>query len=136
YAQSDKDEALFLAWANGLEKIIGKLNAGKYLNYLAFSKNFFSDNALYYSDAIVWTSTSSSFEFGFDSLAFLKVGKGDLVCKTRSDNSFIINTEGTLYPTEYKFVGKEGKVLWTRTGLEEKEANAMLKNYLINIKTS
>lgn len=136
FENSDKSENIFEAWVSSLDKIVPKISTGKFLNYLSFTKHFFADNALYYSDAIVWSTTANQFEFGYDSLAYLKVGVGDIKCKSRSDSSLIIETQGILYPTENRFEGKGGKVLWVRTGLAEKEANAVLSKYLINVKSS
>lgn len=136
YGESNKEQDVFIAWLKGLGKIIPKISTGKYMNYLSFSKYFFKENALYFSDAVVWTTTSSNFEFGYDSLAYLKVGRGDLKCSTRRDSSIIIGTEGILYPTETRFEGKNGKVLWERAGLSEKDASAELSRYKINIKST
>lgn len=136
YGESDKQADVFIAWLSGLDKIIPKISTGKYQNYLSFSKQFFTENALYFSDAVVWRTTTSEFEFGYDSLAYLKIGKGDLICKTRSDSTFILGTSGILYPTETRFEGLGGKVLWLRAGLSENEANAQLKKYQINVKST
>jgi len=136
WSEANKSAEQFNGWHEGLGKCITKLTTGKFDQYLQTSEDLFSSNALYKSEAISWIMSRSDFTFAFDSIPKVIFETGDLKAVARYDSSHILMTSGVLYPTSYKFYGKSGKILWTRTGLTEEQANAKLKNYELSVKST
>jgi len=136
FDQGGKSIQQFNDWHVTLEKTIPKLTAGKFDQYLLFSEDLFRDNALYKSDAISWYSQRGDFTFSFDSIPKVTFGVTVIRGITRSDSTIIAQTSGVLFPTIYEFYGKKGKVLWTRAGLTEAQANAQLQTYTLPVKTT
>jgi hypothetical protein len=136
FANSDKTTQQFNDWNMTVEKYIPKATAGKFAQYITTCENLFSKNALYASEAVVWSVNSSQFKFEFDSLPKVIFPVTDLKGVTRADSTIISNTSGILFPTNYVFYGKDGKLLWSRVNLKENEANAKLKTYQLTVKTT
>ncbi|MFN5318569.1 MAG: hypothetical protein ACK5CY_06990 [Bacteroidia bacterium] len=136
WSEANKSAEQFNGWHEGLGKCITKLTTGKFDQYLQTSEDLFSSNALYKSEAISWIMSRSDFTFAFDSIPKVIFETGDLKAVARYDSSHILMTSGVLYPTSFKFYGKSGKILWTRTGLTEEQANAKLKNYELSVKST
>jgi hypothetical protein len=131
FQEGGKSDQQFTDWHATLTKAIPKLSSGKYDQYLNFSEDLFRNNALYKSDAISWFVGTSDFVFSFDSIPKITIPLTDLRGITRADSTYIFGTSGVLAPTEFKFYGKKGRLLWSRVGLKEEEANAQLNNYIL-----
>ncbi len=136
FNEGGKSGQQFSDWHVTLAKAIPKLSSGKYDQYLNFSEDLFRNNALYKSDAISWFVGTSDFVFSFDSIPKITIPLTDLRGITRADSTFIFGTSGILAPTEFKFYGKKGRLLWSRVGLKEEEANAQLNHYILPTKTT
>ncbi len=136
FDQGSKSIQQFNDWHSTLDKTIPKLTAGKFDQYLQTSEDLFRSNALYKSDAVSWYSERSDFTFSFDSIPKVTFGVTNIRGITRADSTIITTTSGVLFPTVYEFHGVNGKILWTRAGLKEAEANAQLKNYVLPVKTT
>ena len=136
YGESGKSADLFNAWNTQVNQLIPKITAGKFDQYLVTSENLLRYNAFYKSEAVAWYSGTTDFTFGYDSLPFITIPVTNIRGVTRNDSTTIFNTSGIFYPTEYRFLGKGGKLLWERAGLKENEANAQLSKYELIVKTT
>ena len=136
FANSDKTSQQFIDWHMTLDKYMVKANAGKFAQYVKTSENLFKLNALYASDAVKWAVKTSEFTFQYDSIPKIIIPTTDLSGTTRADSTIIYNTSGVFYPTSYTFLGKDGKLLWTRVSLKENEAFAKLNKYQLTVKTT
>lgn len=134
--EGKKSVQQFSDWHMTLDKSILKFTTGKYDQYLQLSADLLRENALYKSEAVSWIVERGDFSFSYDSLPKVNIETTNLIGKNRNDTSLIQFTSGVFVPSEYKFYGKGGKLLWTRVGLPEAEANARLKNYVLTVKTT
>lgn len=136
FLNASKTASEFDQWSELIEKSVTKISNQRFVHLLNFSQNFFEKQSIYYTDAVNWSFFNGKYEFGFDSLPFAKLSDIDLKCLSKRDSSEILSTSGIVYPTEFIFYGKKGKVLWKRAGLKENEAYAQLSSYQISIKTT
>ncbi|MFM2285644.1 MAG: hypothetical protein RLZZ543_1141, partial [Bacteroidota bacterium] len=136
YSESGKNVDYFNNWHTQLNTLITKITAGKFDQYLITSENFIRYNALYKSDAVAWYIGTNDVQFGYDSLPNIRIPLTNIRGVTRNDSTTIFNTSGIFYPTEYRFNGVGGKLLWERANLKENEANAQLKKYMLPVKTT
>ena len=124
----------FEAWQRSLEKIIETSTSKRFADFLSFSENIFSENILFKSSNVVWSSSSRNYTFEYDSLPYVVFSSLNLKCESKGDSAVIYETSGILYPTEGKWIGKGGKVNWLRTGFEDNAVYAELKKYEIALK--
>lgn len=136
FPESDFSSQQFDDWMQSLEKSLGKLSAARFLQYIGTSTNLFKYNALFKSDVVAWYPTTRDLRFAYDSIPEIHVPLTDLKGKTRTDSTIIFNTQGIYFPTEFRFSGNGGKIYWTRAGLKEDEASAVIRKYNISLKTT
>lgn len=134
--EGKKSVQQFNDWHSTLEKTVTKLTSGKYDQYLQISEDLFRENALYKSEAITWYMGRGDFVFSYDSIPKVTFETTNLRGVNRADSTLVEFTSGVFHPTEYDFYGKGGKLLWSRVGLKEEEANARLSKYLLPVKTT
>lgn len=128
-------EASFDSWQSTLTKLIKGRSKRKFADYLQVSNNLFEENMMYKSAAVQWSASNSNYNFGYDSLPTIEFPALNLICYSKKDSSVIYNTKGIYYPTEGKWVGKGGKVLWERAGFSKDSVFAELKDYSISLKS-
>ena len=131
-----QSEVSFSAWQKSLNKLIETARSNKIVAYLDFSNKLFSEDVLYKSPSVTWAAGNRNYSFEFDSLPKIVFQNVDLKCYSKGDSSIIYGTAGTYYPTSKLWVGKGGKVKWSRCGIEEKVVKAILSNYKIALKSS
>jgi len=96
----------------------------KFISFLEISVNLFEDNVLYRfpqwngkpAAKILLSLTTLSPKVIFPVI--------NLSCKANNDSTVIYNTRGVYYPTQYQWVGDDGKLTWKRTGLPEDDVFA------------
>jgi len=128
-------EKSFDEWQATLVRLLDDRNKRNFTNFLTFSDGLFSENAIYKSTSTKWAANNSNYIFGFDSLPKITFEELDLICYSRGDSMKIINTTGTYYPTEEKWIGNGGVVTWEKAGMMSEEVYAKVFNYEINTKT-
>ncbi len=134
FYSSAQSDASFESWKSAVVKILTKSTTKKFSDFLRCSKNLFASNSLFKSNAADWFSSNNNYSFEFDTVPKVIFPSLDLSCGVKADTLTIYNTQGILYPTEDKFVGKGGKVTWTRNGIDENTVYAELKNYTVNLR--
>lgn len=135
YYDNNLSDKTFTEWQACTEKTMAKLNNKKISAFLEASEYLFEGNILFRSNALEWSASNGNYTITFDSLPKITFGSLDLTCVVKGDSATILNTQGVFYPTEDKWVGKGGKVTWTRTGLEENTVYAEIKKYDISLRT-
>ncbi|WP_430816022.1 hypothetical protein [Carboxylicivirga sp. RSCT41] len=102
--------------------------------FVALSQRMVETDAVYSTPALAWYARSGDYHYEYDKdkkrLALI-VGNTNLVCVSKRDSIVIENTSGVLYPLEKKWVGKNGKVTWERSGFEASMVYATFKDYEI-----
>ena len=126
------------AWQKSLQQIIESKKAKRqFPAYLKFSSALFESNSIYHSSSTIWKSSNTNYRFSFeDNKPILVFSSLNLICLAKKDSSVIYNTKGVYYPLEKIWVGKGGKINWTRAGFNEAEVYAEINNYKINVKSS
>ena len=136
FVSSKQTEESFDAWQESLEKIIENSTSKVFADFLTTSELLFSENILYKSSTVTWSSDDNRYVFEYDSLPVIIFSAINLKCDSKGDSTVIYNTSGIYYPTEGKWIGKGGKVNWIRTGFDDNTVYAELKEYKIELKTT
>ncbi|MFC2111374.1 hypothetical protein ACFLQ5_02870 [Bacteroidota bacterium] len=137
FTKSELDDDKFNAWHQSFDQLMNKGSKTKFISYLDISLTLFSDNILYQSNSAVWKSNTDNYDFEYEGrkpkIIFHSL---DLICYAKKDSSIIYNTKGVYYPTEYKWIGKGGKVNWIRAGFPDDKVYAYLDNYELKVRFS
>ena len=101
---------------------------------LKTSKGMFEENAIYVGDSKKWFYTPTDYKYIFGGGKYLiEFNKIDLTGVTIDDKTEIKTTSGVYDLVKNTWIGKGGKVYWTRVGYSQTEVNAVLKNYVIDM---
>ena len=92
---------------------------GPFQDFLEFSVDFFSQNALRASDSgINWIVNAKDYQFVYrDRMPVVEFSKLDLLGIRKEDSIAILDTQGDFFPTEALWKGKSGRVTWERFDL-------------------
>lgn len=125
----------FENWQECVDKILkGKSNRGVQ-EFFEMSENIFRNNVFYKTSSYSFYSVEPNYKFEYDTIPKVIFNNVTLVgINPRGDSMAIESTGGIFYPTNGKFVGKGGKVNWSRAGLGD-DVYANIKRYTIDCKT-
>lgn len=125
----------FENWQECVDKILkGKSNRGVQ-EFFEMSENIFRNNVFYKTSSYSYYSVEPNYKFEYDTIPKVIFNNITLVgSNPRGDSMVVESTGGIFYPTNGKFVGKGGKVNWSRAGLED-DVYATIKRYTIDCKT-
>lgn len=132
FAVSGKDQSTFDNWHNSLEQMLTGTTR-RFSDYLENCAELFAANTLYSSASTRWVAGSSQYKFEFDSVPRVVFPKMDLVCHSKNDSSVIYQIDGYYLPLRKTFIGRGGKLYWTRAGLEPTETFAELRHTVIDV---
>lgn len=125
----------FENWQECVDKILAGKSIRGVQEFFEMSENIFKNNVFYKTPAYAYYSLEANYKFSYDSIPRVTFDNITLVgVNPRGDSIAVEETSGTFYPTNGKFVGKAGKVSWSRAGLDN-EVYAKLKRYTIDCKT-
>lgn len=125
--KSGQESQVFENWQKCIEKIFASKNLKSFTNYLEMSETIFLNNAFYNSPTYAYKSQTANFKFEFDSIPKVIFSEFNLVgLSPRGDSIMIEKTSGMYYPTWGKFIGKGGKLNWSKTDIN-KDVYADLK---------
>ena len=128
----DHSSQSFTAWYKSVEELVQDKRSTKLItSFLKTSFELLYENVLYRSRATEWKSSTYDFVFDFDSVPVVKFDTLNLKCYANKDSSVIYNTIGVYYPLKSLWVGKKGKVYWSRAGFDIDQVYAILDNYTI-----
>lgn len=102
------------------------------VQYEALARN----NILYNSATYSWYSSDTLVHIEYDTAIRVIYRKGDLVCATKKDTTWIYGTEGIYYPNSMTWKGRKGKVTWERVGFSPDSVYAELSDYHIDVRES
>lgn len=133
----DHSKSSYQAWQSSVDILVNDKRSTKPVkSFLESSSLLLNDNILYQSRATSWRSSSGEYEFGYDTVPFIKFEEMNLICKAYEDSSVIFQTSGTYYPINNRWIGKKGTVDWTRAGYHKDTVYALLGNYEIFLRYS
>lgn len=136
FAKSMKPASDFDAFHDGMEKTITQLSRKQFTEYLEVCRGLFTEYVLFQSPAVKWVARYDPYKIEFDSLPKIVFGKLDLKAYSKRDSSVIYGTEGVYYPTLTKWVGKGGKIDWSRAGFDPNKTYAEIDSYIVNTSKS
>lgn len=133
--QQERGEERFVEWHRVLRQMLAQKeqkSALMYLEFLRFSKHFFTERVLHDSKSThQWLAVTDDYELGFrDGRPVVHLLELDLICAGSKDSITIAQTSGVFYPNDKRWEGEGGKVSWDRYE-ETKEAYAELKTYTV-----
>ncbi len=136
FSKSGKMATHSNSWFKMLENRLAE-SSKQFIQFLDISKGLFTDNTVTSSPARNWKFSNSDYTFDIEGeKVFLNFSKAvDIRCMSKGDSFFVYQTTGKMDISDYSWVGKKGKVLWTRGAWDEKKVNAQLNNYNIDLKT-
>jgi len=103
--------------------------------WLSISFKLLEDNMLYESNTISWKISTPSFKFQTEETMRVIFDDVTIACYSGRDFIQIMDASGYVNPLELYLYGTHGIVTWERAGMPEDELNAVLDNFLINLKT-
>ncbi len=103
--------------------------------FLEYTRKLFESSMLYETRSRAWYFRNASFSFGYDSLLFLDFPELDLICSTGKDSTVIEQTSGKFYLSKENFIGRNGRVNWSRAGFNEDEVYAEVRTFEVDVKT-
>ncbi|MFY8021672.1 MAG: hypothetical protein ACOVP1_10755 [Bacteroidia bacterium] len=100
--------------------------------YLQVTKNILVENKLIQL-GYTWKVSQTDFDFNTDAEPNLVFKKLDIFCITPGDTFELYQTSGKFYTTKNVWLGKGGKIDWSRVGLDSSRVYALIKNYKIEL---
>ena len=112
-----KNDSMDVALWNGWHKSIVTINENrrwykKLSSYLQLSEKLMSSGVIADSRASKWQFMDGQFSMGVDSIPYVQVNNGTLVCYAKGDSASIRNTSGRFLPTTGVWLGDGGQVHW------------------------
>lgn len=132
YFANNIDKKVLTQWQNISGKLLAK-NAKEYLAFLQTANKLFAENILYSTDQLKWYADNNKFELIYDGRVAIKFKYLNLTGEAFLDKMQIYDTEGVFYPDKVTWVGKNGKINWSRVGMAEEEASCRLTTYKIDL---
>ncbi|MDP6909206.1 MAG: hypothetical protein QF371_06860, partial [Flavobacteriales bacterium] len=132
FATSMKPASDFTAFHDGMEQTVRKLSRKQFTEYLKVCRGLFSDHILYESQSVKWVANYDAYKIKYDSLPKIVFGELDLKAYSKRDSSIIYGTEGVYYPTLKKWIGKSGRVDWSRAGFDPSKTYAEFERYTVD----
>jgi len=128
---------VFSDWLISVNYYVKKRRIGYLHRYLRASTRFFKTHYIHDKAKKVWKVDNPKVKiavienkpvFSFDTV--------NLVGTTGKDSTYIWKTTGKYYPLQERWIGKGGKVFWTRVNFAEGTVYAKLRNYKISLKSA
>lgn len=131
----------FIDWNNGVNYTLTETkitNQKKYKSYINSTIDLFKDYTLFSSRARTWRidSTNLNFDWDKDSIPVIIVEKTTLKATTTGDSITLVETQGTFYPIENKWLGKGGQINWEKVYIDPTDAYAVLYDYKVDLSSS
>ena len=138
--KTEQGEANFQDLHTVLQAMLADIENRKlkpYQDFLEFTLPFYEFNALRYSkNGVTWTAEAEGFQLLYEEkMPLVKYEKLHLIASRKQDTIRILETQGSYYPVDDKWMGSGGTVNWGRFGLEE-EIYCVLGDYTIETKKS
>ncbi len=121
----------FNSWSIKVEEVGQERKSINLASFLKYNIEFFEEHLLNKERSRNWYYDKATYRFENDTAFVIVFDKLDLKCVTRNDSSEIFNTRGVYNPGLKKWIGRGGKIYWSRVGLKD-EIHAELKDYSIN----
>jgi len=135
YIANKIERKVLLQWQNISNELLKK-NVKEYLAFLETANKLFAENILFSREQNKWYADNNKFELIYDGRVAIKFKYLNLTSEAFLDRMQIFDTEGSYYPDKSEWIGKNGRVYWTRVGTPEDVASCKLTKYSINLSSS
>lgn len=122
----------FDGWHKTLSAAL-KRSKDDFQKFLLVSKNIFAENKLLVLGGYTWVTSTADADLIVEAEPLFSFKKLNLICYTPGDTFELYNTTGKFYPSKNLWVGKGGKVDWSRVGLDSNKVYAIVKNYKLDL---
>ncbi len=131
FKSSSQTDESYGQWLEALETLLQTKKTRDFTDLISTSLSLINENCLYESRTARWTSSSNNFYFKMENnMPVIVFDEAmDLTCSSIKDSNIIVGTKGVYYPTEQKWIGRGGKVFWSRNNLPENKCWAELNKY-------
>ncbi len=123
-------------WIISIDPFLNNKSINMILGYFERTRFLILNNEIYHSPSVNWVVSELKFKIvisgKYPKFVFETV---DLICRTRKDSSVIYQTQGTLDVQKNVWEGIGGMVDWSRAKLPTNEVYAMLKKYMVKLKS-
>ena len=146
FVKGKQPKESYLAWHDGVDKMLDNRNIKKFEDFIDLSAGFFSESRISESPNYAWFYVGGTYKFEFDMKTSISFAGGNLVCRAMSrsgstkgeviDSLNIINTIGEYDLLLKKWQGAGGKITWEKVGLPSDKTFAILKGYETSMRNS
>ena len=128
----------FQNWMKGTQFLAGerKTTISLLHHIFEFTQQLIDSSILCKTATVTWKSSKPEYRITAENGISVLFGNISLTCKTRFDSILITGTQGTFYPAENHWKGKDGLVTWERAGFKRDEVFARLTDYEIDMTRS
>ena len=128
------DLTMFNDWQASIKALLeNKKWRNKLTPYLVLSAGMLDDQILADTRASIWQFKGGQMRVGVDSLPYVELTDGLLICYAKGDSARIHETSGRFYPTLGKWKGLGGRVHWEGTVFNDSTQFAEISNYEIKL---
>jgi hypothetical protein len=120
----------FDSWHKALNLSLTK-SKDDFAAFLQISRNIFADHIIAQQGAMKWVSSNIDINLQTKGEPAIVVNNTDLICYTPGDTLEIYGTSGMYIPSRNIWVGRGGKLDWTRVGVDTGSMYAQLLKYTI-----
>ena len=104
--------------------------------YVTQCRLLFADHVLNEKSNIQWIAQGGEMHFPTDTAFVVSVSTCDLVLKSAKDQSVIHGTQGLFFMDSHTWIGKDGRVDWSRFGIPDDIVYGMVHDYQVNTLSS
>lgn len=101
--------------------------------YLKSCRDLFVDHLLGEKGAIQWVAPNANFTFPTDTACLFEVKQCDLILQSKNDQSIIHGTCGRIDMEKHLWVGRGGRVDWSRFGFPSDKVYGIVDDYQVNL---
>lgn len=133
YYQKKFSPNLLKQWQEITAQLLEK-SSKDFLSFMETANSLLKDNTFTKSEARRWYASNSNFEFAYIKNRVVVTFKSlDLMCDAEIDKIRVFNCAGEYYPDKKQWIGKQGRVNWTRVGLTETEIYCTFNKHKIDL---
>ena len=133
FKEQKHPEKSFNIWLHRIYTMLATSRNSRGLKKMvAFTQALLDENILYRSGVFTWYC-EDKYRFVDDTVLCLKIPEFNLRCRTKYDSTIIKYTSGKYFPESARWAGVNGKVPWSRAGLDDNKTYAVLNSYTISL---
>jgi hypothetical protein len=126
-----------MPWLKSMDYYITRKKSAYMNMYLQSSRHFFETHLISDRANKNWKVSNGRMKIGeLNKTPTFTFDLVNLTGYTDKDSSYILRTSGTYFPMKDRWIGKGGKVFWTRLGVDTNVVFAFIKDYKIDLKTT